>query len=129
MSYSDGLDVTYSVTHDFGAGALAYEIDCNGRSGVIKRVELANVTETFTNTTTEGRVEVGHSGDTDKQVVVGTGTIAAGSAKAWDEQDAGFTGVPVDPADGDLLITGVAPTGGTPAGIADVVVTVRWFGS
>lgn len=48
----------------------------------------------------------------------GTGTVATAS-------DAnGFLAIP---ADSDFYITGLAGTGGTPAGVADVYVDIEWF--
>jgi len=127
MSYSDGTDVTYTVAaHDFGAGAFSLEVMANG-NGVLKRVEISNVTEAFTNDTTAALIRVGYAADPDAQCEVDLGTTAIGSGAVFDEQSTGMYGVPINDDNNPVLIAGVAPTGGTPAGIADVQVTIRWF--
>ena len=108
--------------HDFGAGGGTKEIvGPPGMRGKVVAVLVSNVTETFTNTTTEAKVQAGVSGDLDKFAELGLGTTASGAAASG----AGKAAVLAD--DETLLVTMVAPTGGTPAGIADVQVVTAWF--
>ncbi len=117
------ITLTYEQ-HDFGAGGDTKEIVLpKGMRGQIEDILLSNVTEQFTNTTTEGAVQAGVSGDLDKFADFGLGTTASGSADAASRNEGDLKGgVLAD--DETLLVTLVAPTGGTPAGVADVHVVV-----
>lgn len=126
-TYDEPRVVTYNYSqHDFGAGGDTKEIvGPSGMRGKIVDIHLSNVSETFTNTTTGAFVRAGVSGDLDKFAELSAGTVAAGSALAASRQDGVTEGVLADSE--TLLVTMVAPTGGTPAGIADVQVAVAWF--
>lgn len=127
-TYDQPIHATYSYeSHDFGAGGTTKEIvGPAGMRGKIVDIHVANVTETFTNTTTEAKVQAGVSGDLDKFADYGLGTLAAGAAGAA-SRNAGDLKQEVLADTETLLLTFVAPTGGTPAGIADVHVVVAWF--
>lgn len=126
-TYDEPRVVTYNYAqHDFGSGGDTKEIvGPSGMRGKIVDIHVSNVTETFTNTTTEGLVQAGVTGDLNKFAELTLGTLAAGSANAASRQDGVTEGVLEDTE--TLLVTMVAPTGGTPAGIADVQVAVAWY--
>lgn len=126
-SYDKPLVLTYSYAAiDFGAGTKTRAVA--GPSGMRGRlVEVtASVTETFTDDTTQAFVRLGVSGDLDAYGEVPMGTAANGTALVGSADANSVLGTAI-PADTDLLITFVAPTGGTPAGIADVHVAVEWY--
>lgn len=126
-AYDTPVYVTYSYEqHDFGAGGDTKEIvGPAGMRGKIVDIHLSNVTETFSNTTTEGAVQAGVTGELDKFADYGLGTTASGSADAASRNTGDLKGG-VLAADETLLVTFVGPTGGTPAGIADVQVVVAY---
>lgn len=126
-TYDHPVYATYGYeAHDFGAGGGTKEIvGPAGMRGKIVDIHVTNVTETFTNTTTEAKIQAGVSGDLDKFADFGLGTLASGSADAATRSDAVTQGVLA--SDETLLVTFTAPTGGTPGGIADVQVLVAWF--
>jgi len=138
--YDQGVQKTYSFAeHDFGAGAATHEIKppygCN--MGRLVDIEV-EVTENFTADTTPGYVQVGNSNDLDMYgelelglaadagEVYGSGDDDIFGAAAQDFVDMsrdGAAGVAID----DVLLTFVAPTGGTPAGKGLVNVTMAWW--
>lgn len=126
-TYDEPRVVTYNYAqHDFGAGGDTKEIvGPSGMRGKIVDIHVSNCTETFTNTTTGAFVRAGVAGDLDKFAELSAGTLASGSAAAASRQDGVTEAVLGD--DETLLVTFVAPTGGTPAGIADVQVAVAWY--
>lgn len=126
-TYDQPMVVAYSYeAHDFGAGGATKEIvGPNGMRGKVLDIHL-NATETFTNVTTEGKVQAGVSGALGKFVDYGLGVTAANTAVAA-SRTAGAVTHEVLGSDETLLVTFTAPTGGTPAGIADVQVIVGWF--
>jgi hypothetical protein len=127
-TYDHPVYVTYNYEgHDFGAGGATKPIvGPAGMRGKIVDIHASNVTETFTNTTTEAKVQAGVSGELDKFADFGLGTLAAGAADAATRHEGDVTHNVLG-SDETLLLTFVAPTGGTPAGIADVQVVVAWF--
>lgn len=112
---------------DFG-GAGPVSIDVNtsakpGYRGVVRAVVLDVVTETFSASTTQPRIDIGVSGDTARYAT--SGDITGVSV--------GTTQYPIDmqfkqeiPADSSFRITFVAGTG-TPTGIASVYLYVTWY--
>lgn len=126
-TYDMALAITYSLNAvDFGAGTVTRAIKGpKGMRGRLKEVTVS-ATETFTDDTTQAFVRLGISGDLDAHGEVPMGTLASGSALAG----SGVTGAVLEtaiPADTNLLLTCVAPTGGTPAGIGDVHATIEWY--
>lgn len=126
-------DAPYAQTYqwsavDFGAGDSVLTIPAPGRGfkGEIKDVLISSVTEAFTADTTEARIDLGiPSGDADAYgLTAGFGTqgIAPGAVRFALTKAADTV-----PAGNDIAVTCVAPTGGVPAGIADVEVTVLWY--
>ena len=123
-------DSPYAVTYtfpqvDFGAGDSTEVIAGHpDRVGYIQEVVVTRVTETFTTDTTEARVEVGDGTDPDYHVV----SANLGALAATESARPVLTpGVERNLGVQDATVTFVAPTGGVPAGIADVSVTVLWF--
>lgn len=122
MAYDNPLRISYSFgSVDFGAGDSTFAIDQPaGKRGVVADMHVS-VTETFTDDTTSGFVRVGDGSDDDKFGELDMLTTAAGAALAG----AG-TGTVIETAD-TVEVNFVAPTGGTPAGIGLVTITVDWF--
>lgn len=125
-TYDHPVYTTYTFeAHDFGAGgATKAVVGPNGMRGQIVDIQVG-ASETFTDTTAEGAVRAGITGELDKFADFGLGTLASGAGDAA-SRNAGDLKGGVLSADETLLLTFVAPTGGTPAGIADVHVTVAW---
>ena len=119
--------VTYTFpAKDYGAATWTEVIETPaGFRGKVRAISIYDVTEAFTDDTTEARVDVGISGDIDAYVTsadLGTLGIAAADSPALTE---GATNI--IPANNTVHVTGTAPTGGTPAGIATTAVTIQYF--
>lgn len=140
MSYSNPMQQTITLpSHDFGAGALATAIKrpVGMRFCRIKEIGLVNITETFTAVTTAGFVRVGTASDADKFAEFNCGTLAATDAAGIrDDANAVLDADNVIDMDNDgdlgasitqLEVALVAPTGGTPAGIACPYFSLEWF--
>ena len=128
MSYSNPLVVTYKfASHDFGAGAGAtsFKAPDGYTSGRILDVGLMDITETFTNTTTPAYVRLGTTGDADAYAQLDCGTAAA--TDCYNTQDDTDAIIAADITNTQVEVAFVAPTGGTPAGIASAYVVVAWF--
>jgi len=127
MSYSDPRPYAYSFgEHDFGAASEAFVIrGPKGKQGSVKEV-LLSATELFTNTTTEGIIELGSSAGTAEYVNMGLGTTADGAALRMTDTTADLV-LEAVPADTDIHVTFNAPTGGTPAGKGFVQIMVEWY--
>lgn len=140
MSYDNALAISYNFgSHDFGAGAGAHAIQrpYGKKFARIEEIHLGPITETFNAVTTPGFVRVGTASDADKFAELNCGTAAAtdgygtnddpdaikAAGKAIDLDRAGDSGASMD----QLEVTFVAPTGGTPAGIAVVTVVISWY--
>lgn len=129
MSYDNPLvgPVTYNFgLHDFGAGAGAFAFKGPpGKRGRIEDIGVA-VTETFNAVTTPGYVRVGTGADPDAYAELNMGTAAATDFyNTQDDTDAIINNLL--PADTQIEVAFVAPTGGTPAGIGYVHIVVTWF--
>jgi hypothetical protein len=120
------FNVTYVLpTTDYGAGFTEVIESPPGFRGVVRAVSLYNVTELFTAVTTPAYCYVGINGDTDAFVTsAGLGTLAVDAADSPALTD-GATHI-IQP-NTTIHVTGVAPTGGTPAGIATTAVTIQYF--
>lgn len=130
MSYDNPLRASYTFNDvDIGAGDATLGVIANGgKTGRVVDITLTGVTEAFTADTTAGFVRLGDGTDDDKFGELDCGTTSAGaSATARDSgQAVGITRTAVETTDA-LTVKVVAPTGGTPAGIGDVNITVEWF--
>jgi hypothetical protein len=135
MSYSQPDRQVYNLGHhDFGAGgdSLAIAVPSGKRFARVANIHVA-ATETFTDTTTSGKIYLGTGSDTDKFVIFDLGTLADTDAMDLaDDTDAVLTGYTeyIDTTVENITqieVTFVAPTGGTPAGMGHVTVTLDWF--
>lgn len=133
MSYDNAQTIMYQWTaHDFGAGAATNEIrGPSGKRGILKDIILFDVTETFTDTTTSGYVQVGDGSDDDLYGELDCLTTAAAAtasaAAATETSTNAIYGDQTISADATVTVKFVSPTGGTPAGIASVGVIIDWF--
>lgn len=128
MSYSNPIVVTYKfASHDFGAGAGAssFKAPAGYTSGRILDVGLMDITETFTNTTTPGYVRVGTTSDADAYCQLNCGVAAA--TDTYNTQNDTDAIIDADVTNTQVEVAFIAPTGGTPAGIASAFVVVAWF--
>ena len=126
MSYSDPRPYCISAYHDFGAGGEAMTFrGPKGKQGTINEISV-DAFETFTAVTTEAFVRLGSATSGYEYVNMGLGTLA-------DAANVSMTAVAADlvlealPADTDVHITLVAPTGGTPAGKAHYHIMIEWY--
>jgi hypothetical protein len=126
MSYSDPRPYCISAYHDFGAGGEAMTFrGPKGKQGTIKEINVDSF-ELFTNTTTEAFIRLGSATSGYEYVNMGLGTLA-------DAANAQLTAVDADlvlealPADTDIHLTLVAPTGGTPGGKAHYHIMIEWY--
>lgn len=135
MSYETPKTLSFVFpTVDIGAGNGSAKFRLpKGMKGRVLDIHLS-ATETFTAVTTPGTVALGTASDADAYVdETSLGTLAAGECVALSVasganflRDADGT-IKVLPADTDVVLTYVAPTGGTPAGIATITVFVEAF--
>lgn len=136
MSYDNPDRRTYVLSaHDFGAGAGSASVrGPKGKKGVLIDYGVQNVSETFNAVATPATIAVGDGSDVDAfGEEFSLATVAAGSGRSVQsvyESDGIYNeNVIVNrhiPADTDVTLTFVAPTGGTPAGIAQPYVTIDW---
>ena len=129
MSYSDPNRLCYSFGEiDFGAGGEVLSITGPaGKSGLLRSIHVA-ASETFTDDTTEGAVQVGTAADPDAYAAFNLGTLADTDSAASDDGSTDTDAI-IDeriPADTQVEVTCVAPTGGTPAGKGYVTVVIDW---
>lgn len=127
MSYSNPLVITYNLgLHDFGAAGddLAIKAPTGYEHGRILDIGVA-VTETFTNTTTPAYIRIGTTTDPDAYAQMDMGTAA--DTNYYNTQDDTDAIIDADVTNTQLEVALVAPTGGTPAGIGHVHITIAWF--
>ncbi len=128
MSYDNPRRWVYSFgEHDFGAGSESLSLKGpSGKKGVLREIQV-NATETFTDDTTSGNVQVGTAADPDAYGLLDLGTTAdtnTASYAAGDDADAVIS--ESIPADTQVEVTFTAPTGGTPAGKGFVQIVIDW---
>lgn len=128
MPYDQPRTITYCFpTHDFGAGGDSISVrGPKGKNGRLVGMEVRAIGEAFNAVTTPAHLLVGTAGDTDAYGDLNIGTLA--------DTDSINEGIDTDaiineaiPADTQVEITFVAPTGGTPAGIGQAQVTIEWW--
>ena len=100
--------------------------------GKVMSIDLTSVTETFTSTTLAAGIEVGiDGGDTDAYCTTNRGIndLTAATTQNFNANDGSLVnGVDeIIPEAGIVTVTPIAPTGGTPAGIANLTVSVFYF--
>jgi len=100
--------------------------------GKVMSIDLTSVTETFTSTTLAAGIEIGiDGGDTDAYCTTerGINDLTAATTQNFNAHDGSLVdGVDeIIPAAGIVTVTPIAPTGGTPAGIANLTATVFYF--
>jgi hypothetical protein len=111
---------------DFGAGDAAEVIQGpSGKTGIVRAVTVFNVSEAFTIVTTSARVDVGDGSDANGYAFSNDIPAVAIAGSHSPAISAGVLGNEL-PGGAAVTLTFVAPTGGTPAGIADVQVTITW---
>ena len=102
-----------------------------GRDGTIrlpkgKRGRLLEVTvlgtTLFTAVTTEGKLNIGSATDADAYASCGMGTLAAKACYSATNNAGDIISADL-PADTDIKYATVAPTGGSPAGVGDIIIT------
>ena len=128
MSYSIPNRRTYVFPAvDYGAGDSSHSFrGPKGKAGTLVDIHL-HATETFNSVTTDGYTAVGTAADTDAYALFVQGDLAAtDSICATGMSDPDWLIDANLPADTQIEVTCVAPTGGTPAGIATVEITVDW---
>lgn len=125
-------------THDAGAGGeIFYVLGPKGKKGKLVDYGMHHVTEAFTATTLPSYVSVGTAADADaygEEISMGTAAIDVGSVSCLQQSvgdgldiedrilDAGLA----MPADTKVGLHVTAPTGGTPAGIAQPFMIIDW---
>ena len=126
MSYSDPRPYCISAYHDFGAGGEAMTFrGPKGKQGTIKEINV-DAFEVFNAVSSEAFIRLGSAASGYEYVNMGLGTLADGA-------NAQLTAVAADlvlealPADTDVHITLVAPTGGTPTGKAHYHIMIEWY--
>jgi hypothetical protein len=127
MSYSNPVFLPLAFgNHDFGAGDEAFTFrGPSGKKGNLKEIEI-NATEVFSDTTLEGKIELGSSAAAADYAAFGLGTTADGATARATDTDGDIVSQAL-PADTDIHVTYSAPTGGTPTGKAYVEVMVEWY--
>ena len=145
ISYDNPMRITYNLgQHDYGAGGDALAIPVPLIQGVrrAQRCRIESIallaTETFNAVTTQAFVRVGDGSDADKYAELGAGTLADTNGLDLTEEstelkDNGYGGKGVVDVStsgeniSQLEVALVAPTGGTPAGIAHTSITIAWW--
>ncbi len=110
---------------DFGAG-WTEDIQGPALRGIVKDINIYDVTEAFVGTTSIGPVQVGiQGGDANAYAESEEPTTLATDAAASLEFRAGVIGT--IPVDEDILVTGPINVGGAITGIATVSITIKYF--
>lgn len=128
MSYSNPNRRTYVFP------AVSYAADSaqsfkgpKGKAGRLIDIHLS-ATTTFNSVTTDGYTNIGTAADTDAYAHFVQGDLAATDSVCGTDgvTDTDWLIAADIPADTQVEVTFVAPTGGTPAGVATVTITVDW---
>ena len=138
-TYDKPLTISYSFgEQDIAAAGAAFAIQRPAGVSSARVDEIhVSVTETFNAVTTQAYIRIGTASDADKFAELNMGTAAATDGYGTnDDADAikeagkyidldrdGDSGAALD----QLEVVTVANTGGTPAGIGFVTVTISWF--
>lgn len=129
MSYSNPDRRHYVFPSvDFGAGDSAQSIQGPyGKRGRLIDIHYS-VTETFNSVTTDGYTDIGTAADPNAYAHFVQGDAAATDSVSGQDgtTDTDWLIEPELPADTQVEVTFVAPTGGTPSGIATVTIIIDW---
>ena len=124
-------DVPFCVTYvfidkDFDADWTELIESPAGFRGRIRSLDIYDVTETFNSVTTEANIIIGLSGDTNAYGTSSSiGDLAADATDSLVLTDGVTLMIPPSTT---IIVTGVAPTGGSPdTGIATIAVTIQYF--
>ena len=128
MSYENPIVIRHQfASHDFGAGAGAEAI--KGIAGLKGRsidCGLSEISEVFNGVTTTGKLNVGIAAAGAEYIAMDL--AAAAVSDVFNTQDDTDAIVLADiPADTQVEVTFVAPTGGTPTGIGRPYVDIAWY--
>jgi hypothetical protein len=135
MSYDAPLRITYSRNAiNFATNSSRILRGPKGKRGRVVDIQVSGTT-LFTNVTTSGRVQVGVAGSAatlKANADLDLGALAAGAAINASNQNNALVGqpgsaIPYLAADTDFTLGFIGPTGGTPAGVGDVDLTIDWF--
>jgi hypothetical protein len=130
MGYANPMQkITYSFgLIDIGAGTKTYTVrGPKGMAGRVRDVVMSGET-LFTNTTTSAKVQVGTAATAAKYAQLDCGVLAAGANLVLTKDQAtGLVAAQELPADTDVQIKFVAPTGGSPAGKGFPDVIIDWY--
>ena len=121
--------ITYTYAGiDFGAGDKAASFQGpKGMSGKLKDIVLPNATEVFNSVTTEAQIKIGTASNDDAYALANLGDLAATDTFVATQDDTDAIIESNIPADTQVEVAFIAPTGGTPTGIADVQIVVEWY--
>lgn len=129
MSYSNPDRRFYVFPNvDYGAGNSSHSFQGpKGKTGRLIDIHLS-ATETFNSVTTDGYTDIGTAADPDAYAHFVQGDLAATDSVCGTDgaTDTDWLISAEIPADTQVEVTCVAPTGGTPAGIATTTVVVDW---
>lgn len=127
MSYSNPDRRHYSFPSvDFSTSTSQKIKGPKGKTGRLIATHVSG-TVLFTAVSTSGRVDVGNSTTAAAYQSLTLGTLAAAAAIASDDGAATVTNTLLElPADTDVKVSFIAPTGGSPAGTGTTTVTIDW---
>jgi hypothetical protein len=128
MAYATPLTISHTFTsHDFGAGNGAVSIKGpKGKRGYIEEI-IAYATETFNAVTTPAYIRIGTGSDADAYAEANLGTTAATDTFVASQNDVDAIIDHNIPENDQIEVAFIAPTGGTPAGIANVTIVISWY--
>ena len=129
MAYNNPQIISYNFgSVNFATGSTAKLKPPPGKSrGSIIDVHVS-VTVLFTQVTTPGYSRIGKTGTAAYYAEVNMGAAAAGAAYNFRDNKTVSRQIDlVADAVSDVLVTFVAPTGGSPAGTGIVTVAIGWF--
>lgn len=131
MSYEAPFRQSYAFPAvNFGSTTLKKIRGPKGMTGKVVSIH-AYVTTLFTAVTTEGAIALGSDASTNKDIYASMGmstTAALATRESSNVTGAIKTGsTSFATKDTDIFVNFVAPTGGSPAGVADVNIVIEWF--
>ena len=128
MSYDAADRRCYGYSNqDFGAGDQSLSIQGPlGKKGLLRSIHV-DASEVFNSVTTGAQVLVGTAADTNAYAQFELPDIAdTDSVSSDDGTDPNAILSAFLPADTQVEVTFIAPTGGTPTGIGNVTIIIDW---